>query len=83
MRETEASLSEILKERDALVLAQKLFELDITAYPEISQVIFFQLIGTHVLQVKVHTQHCSRDGPEILVAKKSMICLPCCAMMYR
>lgn len=41
MRETEASLCEILKERDALVLAQKLFELDITAYPELSQV------GTH------------------------------------
>lgn len=38
MRETETSLFEILKERDALVLAQKLFELDITAYPELSQV---------------------------------------------
>lgn len=38
MKETEAALGEILKERDALVLAQKLFELDITAYPELSKV---------------------------------------------
>jgi dynein heavy chain, axonemal len=37
MRETEASLCEIQQERNELVLAQKLFELDITAYPELSQ----------------------------------------------
>lgn len=43
MRETEASLCEILKERDELVLAQKLFELDITAYPELSQVSPFNM----------------------------------------
>lgn len=38
MRDTEAELAEVAQERDALVLAQKLFDLDITAYPELSQV---------------------------------------------
>lgn len=43
MRETEAELIEVVQERDALVLAQKLFEMDITAYPELSQVCGNQL----------------------------------------
>eukprot|EP00892_Ulva_mutabilis_P000668 jgi/Ulvmu1/10601/UM065_0057.1 len=37
MRDTEAELLEIVERRDALVLAQKLFALDITAYPELSK----------------------------------------------
>ena len=60
MRETEASLCEILKERDALVLAQKLFELDITAYPELSQVLFSALVSTRIFRGKVNSKHCSR-----------------------
>ena len=38
MRETECELMETVQQRDGLVLAQKLFDLDITAYPELSLV---------------------------------------------
>lgn len=38
MRETEAELSGMVAQRDALVLAQKLFALNITTYPDLAKV---------------------------------------------
>lgn len=38
LREVEAELAALLQERDELVLAQKLFNMDITPYPELSNV---------------------------------------------
>lgn len=38
MREIDAELQERLVERDSLVLAQKLFAMEITPYPELSHV---------------------------------------------
>ena len=38
MRETDAELATMLAKRDELVLAQKLFAMDITPYPELTNV---------------------------------------------